>query len=348
MGLAVALLWIPAGAQPIEDDGAERDESEAVEEGPEESAEEPRTVAAREAFVRGADFVQKAQWGEALAAFERSQRLRPHAVTRFNIGACERALGHYTRARKSLIAALEQHRKQGGDRLSESLVGDVHAFLREIDGAMARVRIALDPPDARIAIDGRPLAVESKTPEELVMIAGLRAAGPPARPPRSDFVVLLDPGNHVISLSHEGFRHVVLNRTFDPGSTTSLPLKLSKLRARIHVDASREEAVVRVNGVDVGLAPVAVQRPAGVYRVAVEKPGFTPYDTEVTVDPGQRLNLHATLSPETLGIHQQWWFWAAAGTLVNAAVTITFLATRPPAERPAPSGGGWDWAIDVR
>src|SRR6187402_143183 len=62
----------------------------------------PQVVKARELFVRGTTLVQSAQWAEALDAFEQSAALRPHPITTYNIGACERALGRYTVARERL------------------------------------------------------------------------------------------------------------------------------------------------------------------------------------------------------------------------------------------------------
>src|SRR5262249_16858609 len=53
--------------------------------------------AARAAFVEGTTLVKNAQWAEALAAFERADKLKSHPVTTYNIAACERAMGRYTR-----------------------------------------------------------------------------------------------------------------------------------------------------------------------------------------------------------------------------------------------------------
>ncbi|HZO13930.1 MAG TPA: PEGA domain-containing protein, partial [Polyangiaceae bacterium] len=317
-----------------------------VESQPTEEAqpEDPQTLRAREEFLRGSELVQKAQWAEALGAFERSAKLRPHAITRFNIGACQRALGRYTRARASLLQALEQNDKQGGAQLSDTLISDSRAFLKEIEGVLARVRIRLEPRRARIAINGRPLARASGN----TMVADMREPGQGEPPPASRFDVLLDPGAHVITLAHKGFRNIVIRRTFDPGSTTDLPLTMNKLRAVLHVEATRKDAVVRVNDKDVGVAPVDVERPAGSYRVIVEKDGYVSYDTQVTVEPGQRANLRAPLPVEEPGIYQRWWLWTTAGVVVNAAVTITFLLTRPAPQREEPNGGGLGWVIDTR
>jgi Tfp pilus assembly protein PilF len=61
---------------------------------------------ARTAFERGATLAQEGRWSDALTQFELSASLRPHATTTYNIGFCERALGHPTRAKKYFKEAL--------------------------------------------------------------------------------------------------------------------------------------------------------------------------------------------------------------------------------------------------
>src|SRR5947199_10579030 len=68
---------------------------------------------ARDAYKEGAALARDAQWGAALAAFERSAKLRPHPWATFNIAVCERALGQYVRARRTFARALDERR--GGD-----------------------------------------------------------------------------------------------------------------------------------------------------------------------------------------------------------------------------------------
>src|SRR4051794_23601762 len=67
---------------------------------------EPREEA-REQFAAGAELVKAAKWSEALTSFERSFALVPHPVTLFNVGACERALGSYARARRTFLRTRE-------------------------------------------------------------------------------------------------------------------------------------------------------------------------------------------------------------------------------------------------
>jgi tetratricopeptide (TPR) repeat protein len=72
-----------------------------------------RSVQARAAFVDGISLVQKSQWAEAIAAFELADRIAPHAIATYNLGACERAIGHFTIAHGHFVRALAQHAASG-------------------------------------------------------------------------------------------------------------------------------------------------------------------------------------------------------------------------------------------
>src|SRR5581483_3860869 len=114
-------------------------------------ADEDPVAEARAHFREGAELVEKAQWAEALAAFEHSARLRAHPITQFNIGACERALGRYTQARATLAAAVAD----ASGQLPESLQADARAWLAEIDRLLAHLALRVEPADATVALDGR-------------------------------------------------------------------------------------------------------------------------------------------------------------------------------------------------
>jgi PEGA domain len=304
------------------------------------------TDAARAEFVKGTELVRNAQWSEALAAFERSRKLHPHAVTTYNVGACERALGRYTRARKTLRAALTENDAAGGTQLAEGVTSDIKAYLAQIEGLLSTAEITLEPIEAAIAVDGRPIEQESVG----VMVAGLRAPGPGEVAPSRAFKLVFDPGAHVITLSRRGYSDAVVNRTFAPGSTTKLALTLDLLPATLHISADRPGAVVTVDGTDVGVVPVDVSRAAGKYKVVVRKAGFARYDAEVTARPGESLDLRASLPPETTAITSKWWFWTAAGVVLVGAAAGTYFLTRtdPAPVRPPLNGGGLSWVVPVQ
>jgi hypothetical protein len=304
---------------------------------------------ARDEFVAGAELVKKAQWAEALAAFERSAKLRPHAVTTYDIGACLRAMGQYTRARETFVRALAENDKGGGAQLSDSLVADSKGYIAEIDHLLATATVQLTPSNAAIAVDGRPLEVQvgAATP---TLVAGTLPPGAGAPPPVGVFKLVLDPGVHVVTLSRKGFADAIVNRTFLPGSATELKLELDRLPATMHITSNEAGSVVTVNGADVGVAPVDVSRPAGSYRLIVKKDHFVTYESQVEVQAGEEANLEAKLFAEKTAITQTWWFWTAAGVVVAGAAVGTYFVTRtsPTPERPALDGGGLGWTLKVQ
>ncbi len=94
-----------------------------------DAAASPAVVEARDFYKRGVELVKDAQWANALAAFERSAAGRPHATTTFNIAACERAMGRYTRARLHFADALARNAGNPGE-LPSSLEDEAKGFVR--------------------------------------------------------------------------------------------------------------------------------------------------------------------------------------------------------------------------
>jgi hypothetical protein len=295
---------------------------------------------ARQKFVEGAALVKNAQWAEAMSAFEQSARLHPHAVTTFNIAACERAMGRYTRARALFRHALEED-AAGTGKLPQSLSDDAKALVSEIDSILAHVEVTVEPADASVAVDGRPLAEAQPG----TLVAGMLPPGPGRPAPSAKFTLVIDPGSHVFTISRKGFSDVVVNRSFSPGLKVALALQLDRLPATLHVSANREGAAVSVDGKDVGTAPVDVERPAGTYQVSVQKSGFADYHGKLTVRAGEAANLSATLEPKKTPIYKKWWFWTAAVVVVAAVGVGTYFGTREP---PQLDGGGLQWTVKLR
>jgi hypothetical protein len=304
-------------------------------------ADDDATQQGRDEFVRGTEFVHHAQWSEALAAFERSAKLKPHAVATYNIAACERALGRYTRARHALEDALAQNDASQRTQLAESLVTEAKAQLTQIEGLLATADVTLEPANAAVAVDGRPLAPSA---DGGTLVAGMRLPGPGEPPPAAKFKLVMDPGVHVLTLSRKGYTDSVVNRTFAPGSTTALALVLDKLPSIFHVEADQANAVVTFAGRDVGAVPIDVSRPSGTYRVQVNKAGFLTYEAAVTSSPGELVNLRAKMAVKHPSVFTRWWFWTIAGVVVAGAATATYFLVRQP---PPPNGGGLGWSVPI-
>jgi hypothetical protein len=185
--------------------------------------ENPSVAQARDAFRLGSALAKQGQWNEALAAFERSESLRSHPITRFNIGYVERALGHLTRARKQFMAAA---RAGDSSALPPGLHQEAESYLTEIDHKLARVVASLEP-DTAIAVDGRPLEPDATTAARPTLVAGTADPGAGAVPGQTRFDLFIDPGDHVIVLSRAGLADTVMNEHFAPGASRSLTLAMN-------------------------------------------------------------------------------------------------------------------------
>jgi hypothetical protein len=190
-------------------------------------------AAARAAFQEATGLARQGRWVDALHAFERSGALHAHAITTYNLGYCERVLGHWTRARKILLRALDEHQARGGTELPLDLVAATQAFLGEADRQIARVRVSVATEGGALGVDGRPLEVADARATPPVLVGGTRPMGPAEAPPAPSFTVELDPGEHVFVLVSSGQPDVVVTETLAPGSQSVL-----ELRAQPHVPSS--------------------------------------------------------------------------------------------------------------
>lgn len=310
-----------------------------------EPAPDPKLVRARELYQKGVDHVKRQEWSEALSAFEDSARHNPHAQTTFNVGACERALGNYTRARVAYKQALAQGRGTPG-QLSESLTAEATAVTQQLEGLLARAIVRLTPKEARISVDGRPLALEDKKGSRPVLVAGVERPNLGRAAPAAEFEIVMNPGAHVITISRKGFGDAVVNKSFAPGSTTDLPISLSRLPATLRISSNVDGALVRVDDVDMGPTPVDVLRPPGLHRIAVEKKGYDPFEASVSVRAGELSAQKVTLRPESRPITKTWWFWTAAAAVVVGGVVTTYVLTRPDPEPPPYERGNTGWLAE--
>lgn len=208
----------PSSAAPGSSAGAPAPSSSAP--SPPPSAED--IAAARAAFEQGASLAAEGRWNDALSQFERSASLRPHATTLYNLGFCERALGHATRARKYFSHALARDTVTAGTELTPELRNATSRYLAEAAEKIATPRIEISPSDARVSVDGRPLEPADEGGGR--MLAGTRATGPGERVPKASFVLELDAGAHELVVMSPDGRSQVVHEEFAPGSTKQVRL----------------------------------------------------------------------------------------------------------------------------
>jgi len=309
--------------------------------------------AAGAAFQRGTKLVADAKWADALTAFEEAQSLSPHAITLFNVGACERALGRYAAARETFGAALEVH-DRGETPMPKRLLEDASAYRDEISGLLARVRVTVEPANASLAVDGRPLSqrkliegADAAAPP--VLTAGIRAPGKGEPLPSRTILLELDPGRHVLAFSRPGASDSLVVRDLRSGYNPPLDLALRDLPATIEISADQKGAIVTVDGKDLGPVPLSLVRPAGAYRVVVERDGYQTAEALLRVAAGQQATYRAKLPADEPTVLEKWWFWTIAGVAVSGAVVGTYFATRsePEPTRQRASDGSLGFKVPI-
>jgi len=219
---------------------------------PPAEVETPGVEQAREAFNLGTALAAQGQWTDALAAFERSSRLRAHPVTTYNVGYCERALGHFTRARKFFDQALSDHAAGRGGKLSEDLLREAQSYLAEADRRLARAAVTLTPAGAAVSVDGRPLEVVERATGRPLLVAGTRDSGRPEAVTAGSFELLLDPGRHLFVISTPGTTDTIVEKEFAAGSVTAL-----ELSSRAAKSPPSKPAAIHPAGPDHTLAIIA-------------------------------------------------------------------------------------------
>lgn len=319
MATAILLFARPSAAQPSAQDGDR----------------------AREEFRAGARAIEQSEWAAALAAFERSLALKSHALTIYNIGVCQRYIGRYTLASQTLRQALA--RGEGNGELPDLFREQAKAYVDEIDRKLARITVTLSPAEATTAFDGRPLM-----PAGAEHVAGVAPPGEGKRVGPTKFVVVVDPGAHVLTFQLEGHDTIEIKRDLKAGAREELTVSLTEQNAELQIDADRRGSVVRVDNVDIGLTPVSVTRPPGRHTITVAKDGFVTYGTEVTLRPGQHTRLAAELPVEHTPVTKKWWFWTAAAAVVATGALVTYFVTRPAPEPPPYDSGSTGWLVPVR
>ena len=194
---------------------------------------------AREAFRRGAELAKTAHWQEAIASFEISRTVRLHPVTSYNVGFCELALGHATRARKAFKRALAEHR--GGDGpLPDALLQQAERYLDELERTVARLDVQVDSARAALSVDGQPVErdVDAKPSALPVVVAGTSAPGAAEIVPGTQFQLIVDPGTHRLLFSYPDREGSLVVQTLAAGARVALT-QTALPASRIHASRMR-------------------------------------------------------------------------------------------------------------
>lgn len=221
----------------------------------------------RRAFEEGVRLFARRDYPAALARFEASRAIRESATVVFNIAGCLRALGKNAEA----LRAYERFEELRADRMDERQRQEIARARDELGGRVAFVTLALEPTDAEVMVDDRPIA---------------------------HWPHAVDPGTEVrIAARREGFEPGEQRVRPDRPGQLAVTLRLRQLMGRLRIDASEAGAVVSVDGREVGRTPWSGEVLPGRRAVRVEVEGRGTAVEHVEVAPGQQVSRSIRLVP---------------------------------------------------
>jgi len=224
---------------------------------------------AKAEFNKGLDHVAAENYPAALAAFEKSYELRPKASVLFNIGMCLKALYRYVESMETFRLDLEE----AGPDLKPELVQQVSASMAEMKQLVGHLLLVGAPDGAEVRIDGRD-AGQAPFDEPLP----------------------IDPGHRVIEVALPGHLTQRIEVDVETGGEAEAQVSLTQVEALLRIECSSEDAVVRVDGEEVGGCPFEGEVAPGAHRVEVVAPVVDRFEKEVVVEAGSTATVDVDLS----------------------------------------------------
>ncbi len=291
---------------------------------------------ARELFLEGVDLTEWGQFEEALGAFEKSSAILARAKTTYQIATCERLLGRYTRARKHYRDALAAN---AGGEIPDDVVQSTTTILAELEKRIARIELDVRPEHASVAVDGRPLENAGLRDGKSFFVAGVLAQGPGRWTPVGPFVIEVDPGAHVVTVTEQGHNEAAQGVAVESGKTRAITITLTRSVAPVF-DTEVDPLRVRKRTMGwsfgaAGLALIATGAYFGVRAVRLDHDVVCPngFCTDDDLETRDRARTSARIADFTLGFG-----------LVSTAIGGWLLySSREPVKRTfaiAPHGSG--------
>lgn len=256
---------------------------------------------AREHFYDASVLYEQGNLEGAIVEFEASYALEPLPVVHFNLAQCLKGLYRYAEA-----AAQYERYLADSDSVPADRRAAVRATIAELRSLIAPITLAIEPAGAEVRVDGRAVGTAPlSAPLEL-------AAG------RRVLEVALD--------GHVSVRDEIAVVARRP-RTIRVRLARQETAGTLRVRSMPLHALVRIDGLEVGEAPVERRVTAGGHVIEADADGFELYRTAIQIREQQTLDLLATLEREhSPGITSRWWFWAGiSGVTAFAAVLLIVL-----------------------
>lgn len=244
---------------------------------------------ARALFEQGVTALEEGRFAEAEALLQRSLELRDSPPARFNRAVALRGAGRYLEA----IAEVERYLEQATEPRYERTREHAEAMRAELREAVAVLTLEVTGEPDEVRVD-----------DEVVSNAD------------AQLELRRDPGAVHVVVTRAGYATVERTIELASGAREAVTLDASEspLPARLRVEALPPGVAITVDGVNVGVDRVELERPAGTYAIGFAAEGFLPQDRSVTLEPGGESSVSVSLNaiPPT-PVEEQWWFWTAIG-----------------------------------
>jgi hypothetical protein len=234
------------------------------------------TAGARRHFKTGIKLYQDANYPGALAEFEAAYQLKPGASSLQNVALCQKALFRYGEAADTLTLLLERH----ADELSADEQKGMRQAIEELEGLVGSLLIKVQPPHARVALDGQVVSAEQR---------GKR--------------LRTNVGEHSVVAEAPGYARAARTVRVASGQHDQpVELSLEPMMGFLEIVASDPEAYVALDG-----KPLAKHRWSGPvtpdeeHLVQVYRQGFTAFEQLVQVSVGKTAQVRGVLGPALEG-----------------------------------------------
>ncbi len=223
---------------------------------------------ARHHLHLGVTLFQERNYTGALAEFEASYRDLPTAAALQNIALCQTRLFRYVAA----LETLEKLQREFGSSLSADDREAIRKTEQDLAPLVGSLVLHVDPPDAHVTIDGRPL--DTSKPDQPIRLAS---------------------GEYRISGTAPSHAPVEIVARIAGGERQQIDLVLPATAADVSILASNPGAAIVIDREAKSYGAWSGSLAPGSHLLQVYKTGFKPFATQLDVRAGDRIELRLPL-----------------------------------------------------
>ncbi len=246
----------------------------ALAQGKPKTVREELPAAARTNWDNARELYDAQNWAAAMAEYQRAYDVSQNPRVLFNVGVCEKNLGHYLRA----SAAFRKELAESANKVPPTEIAAIHSALQTLEPLISTLVVTTNEPGATLSIDKEPQP----------------GVSPFARP------ISIDVGVHTLRLTKPGYSDAVLEGfTVVSGEVAQAKLTLEPVEPKGHAHVEVRgpaRAAILIDGKDVGNAPFDGDVTVGPHVVEARAESWVPAREPLTIKYKDTATLVLTLS----------------------------------------------------